>query len=103
MADARNPADAERDIGARTKMVHEATFSIGELVHHKAFDYRGVVVDVDPTFDLSEEWYQEVARSRPPVAAGADTVAVPLQATPAGCVVRFLSLSDQPLASPSWV
>ncbi len=43
-----------------------AKFSIGELVHHKLFDYRGVVVDVDPTFQGSEEWYAQMAKSRPP-------------------------------------
>ncbi len=43
-----------------------ARFSIGDLVHHKLFDYRGVVYDVDPQFSLSDEWYETVARSRPP-------------------------------------
>ncbi|MBW2386924.1 MAG: heat shock protein HspQ [Deltaproteobacteria bacterium] len=43
-----------------------ARFSPGELVHHARFGYRGVVVDVDATFQLSDEWYEEVARSRPP-------------------------------------
>lgn len=47
-------------------MTANALFSIGELVQHKLFDYRGVVVDVDPCFMLSEEWYETVARSRPP-------------------------------------
>lgn len=41
-------------------------FRIGQLVRHKLFDYRGVVVDADPTFSLSQEWYEQVARSRPP-------------------------------------
>ncbi|MCU7879607.1 MAG: heat shock protein HspQ [Candidatus Thiodiazotropha sp. (ex Lucinoma aequizonata)] len=41
-------------------------FSVGDLVYHRLFDYRGVVVDVDPQFMLSEEWYENVARSRPP-------------------------------------
>jgi heat shock protein HspQ len=41
-------------------------YSIGELVHHRMFDYRGVIVDVDPRFQGTEEWYQAVARSRPP-------------------------------------
>ncbi|KXO12550.1 DNA binding protein [Moritella sp. JT01] len=41
-------------------------YSIGDLVHHKLFDYRGVVIDIDPYFQLPEEWYQSVARSRPP-------------------------------------
>ncbi len=44
----------------------EAHFAIGDLVRHKLFDYRGVVYDVDPQFALSEEWYETVARSRPP-------------------------------------
>ena len=43
-----------------------ADFSVGELIHHKRFEYRGVVVDVDPTFQLSDDWYDQVARSRPP-------------------------------------
>ncbi len=47
----------------------EARFDIGALIHHRLFDYRGVVVDVDPVFQGSEEWYREVARSRPPVDA----------------------------------
>jgi len=44
----------------------KARFRIGEVIQHRLFDYRGVVVDVDATFCLSEEWYEKVARSRPP-------------------------------------
>ena len=47
-------------------MADNAFFSVGDLVHHKLFDYRGVVVDVDPYMMLSDEWYEAVARSRPP-------------------------------------
>lgn len=43
-----------------------ARFSVGELVRHRLFRYRGVVVDVDATFQLSEAWYEAMARSRPP-------------------------------------
>jgi len=43
-----------------------AQFSIGDIVHHRLFDYRGVVVDVDPSFQSSEAWYDAVAKSRPP-------------------------------------
>ena len=45
---------------------HEAIFQVGQIVHHKLFDYIGVVFDVDPVFCGTEEWYQQVARSRPP-------------------------------------
>jgi heat shock protein HspQ len=43
-----------------------ARFSPGEIVHHERFGYRGVVVDVDPVFMLTDEWYDQMARSRPP-------------------------------------
>jgi heat shock protein HspQ len=38
----------------------------GQLVHHRLFDYRGVVYDVDPIFLGSEDWYEQMARSKPP-------------------------------------
>jgi heat shock protein HspQ len=41
-------------------------FSVGQLVQHKLFDYRGVVIDVDQNFQASDEWYEKVAKSRPP-------------------------------------
>ena len=44
----------------------QAKWHIGQLVHHKLFGYRGVVYDVDSEFSLSEEWYRQVAKSRPP-------------------------------------
>lgn len=47
-------------------MSQSAKFSVGQLIRHRRFDYRGVIVDVDPTFQLSDEWYEEMARSRPP-------------------------------------
>ena len=47
--------------------MQKARFFPGELVHHKLFDYRGVVVDVDPVFQGTEEWYRQMARSNPPL------------------------------------
>ncbi len=47
-------------------MTVNAQFSIGDLVNHKLFDYRCVIVDVDPRLMLSDDWYEAVARSRPP-------------------------------------
>ncbi|MCH9696702.1 MAG: heat shock protein HspQ [Gammaproteobacteria bacterium] len=46
--------------------ISRAKFSVGELIHHRLFDYRGVIVDVDPKFQSSEEWYESMAKSRPP-------------------------------------
>ncbi len=41
-------------------------FSVGQIIHHLRFDYRGVIVDVDATFQGTEEWYREMAKSKPP-------------------------------------
>ena len=46
--------------------MNDARFSVGQLIHHRLFEYRGVIVDVDATFDGTDEWYEQVARSRPP-------------------------------------
>lgn len=35
-------------------------------MNHRLFGYRAVVYDVDPIFLGSEEWYEQVAKSRPP-------------------------------------
>jgi len=43
-----------------------AKFQVGQLVEHRLFDYRGVVYDVDPVFQGTEEWYEAMARTRPP-------------------------------------
>jgi heat shock protein HspQ len=43
-----------------------ARFRVGQPIHHKRFDYRGVIVDVDPVFCGSEKWYEVIATSRPP-------------------------------------
>lgn len=43
-----------------------AIFFVGQRIKHQLFDYRGVIVDVDPFFMLSDEWYELMAKSRPP-------------------------------------
>ena len=52
-------------MGTVTK-ISSAQFGIGDLVHHRLFQYRGVIVDVDPNFQGTEDWYRAVAKSRPP-------------------------------------
>lgn len=43
-----------------------AKFGRGQLITHKIFKYRGVIVDIDPVFLGSDDWYDEVALTRPP-------------------------------------
>lgn len=37
-----------------------AKFSIGQVVKHRLFPFRGVIYDVDPEFANTEEWYQAI-------------------------------------------
>jgi heat shock protein HspQ len=53
-------------VSREAKVMGKAKFSLGQIVHHRLFDYRGVVFDIDFRYQGSEEWYEAVARSRPP-------------------------------------
>ena len=47
--------------------VTHARFTIGDVVRHRLFDFRGVVFDIDPVFANSEEWYESIPEDvRPP-------------------------------------
>lgn len=41
-------------------------FFIGQIIHHKLYNYRGVIIDVDPDYQGTEEWYMTMATSKPP-------------------------------------
>ena len=45
---------------------YKPKFCLGQRIHHKLFNYHGVVVGVDEIFKSSEEWYELVAKSCPP-------------------------------------
>ncbi len=40
--------------------IAHAHFSIGDVVRHRLFDFRGVIFDVDPVFANTEEWYDAI-------------------------------------------
>lgn len=44
----------------------DARFFPGQQVSHKLFGYRGLIFDVDPVFSGTEEWYEQMAKSKPP-------------------------------------
>ncbi len=41
-------------------MIRSAKFQIGQIVKHRVYPFRGVVFDVDPIFDNSDEWYDAI-------------------------------------------
>ena len=46
-------------------IVH-ADFSIGDVVRHRMFDFRGVIFDVDPVFANTDEWYEAIPEQMRP-------------------------------------
>ena len=43
-----------------------AKYTIGQVVKHRLFSFRGVIFDIDPVFNNTEEWWQAIpAEIRP--------------------------------------
>lgn len=42
-----------------------ARFAVGQLVQHALFGYRGVIIDVDPSYQGSDKWYEKNAPGFP--------------------------------------
>ena len=50
----------------KIKVSKDPLFNIGDIVKHRVYPFRGVIVDVDPEFSNTEEWYQSIpAEIRP--------------------------------------
>jgi len=46
--------------------LRQAKFRIGQIVRHRVYPFRGIVFDVDPSFNNTEEWYEAIpAEIRP--------------------------------------
>ena len=45
----------------------DAKFKIGQVVRHRHFPFRGVIFDVDPTFNNSEEWWLSIPEEVRPI------------------------------------
>lgn len=42
------------------KVNRSGKFSVGQIVQHRHYAFRGVIFDVDPTFSNSEEWLESI-------------------------------------------
>jgi heat shock protein HspQ len=38
----------------------KAKFKLGEVVRHRVFSFRGVIFDIDPVFNNTEEWWLSI-------------------------------------------
>jgi heat shock protein HspQ len=43
-----------------------AKFQIGQVVRHRLYPFRGVIFDIDPEFNNTDEWYQSIPAERRP-------------------------------------
>ncbi|MEM7748335.1 MAG: heat shock protein HspQ [Pseudomonadota bacterium] len=41
-------------------MMKQAKFSVGQIVQHRIYPFRGVVFDIDPEFANTEEWWLSI-------------------------------------------
>jgi len=55
---------AGRSVDAPMRNV--ARYSIGDVLRHRLFDFRGVVFDIDPVFANSDEWYEAIPENLRP-------------------------------------
>ena len=54
------------NLSKKIKVYKDPLFNIGDIVKHRIYPFRGVIVDVDPEFSNTEEWYQSIpAEIRP--------------------------------------
>jgi heat shock protein HspQ len=62
------PARPRRKPAAKPmkKAIREAKFAVGQVVRHRYYPFRGVVFDIDPVFNNTEEWWAAIpAKMRP--------------------------------------
>ena len=51
MSQSKNSSDSK---------THTAKFTIGQVVKHRLFSFRGVIFDIDPVFNNTEEWWEAI-------------------------------------------
>ena len=47
--------------------MRKARFAVGQVVRHRFYPFRGVVFDIDPTFNNSEDWWLSIPPEIRPV------------------------------------
>ena len=72
MSAKKNDVDNKENLASKSnsskkiKVSKHPLFNIGDIVKHRIYPFRGVIVDVDPEFSNTEEWYQSIpAEIRP--------------------------------------
>jgi len=52
---------------ARQPAVRRAKYAVGQVVRHRVYEFRGVVFDIDPVFNNTEDWWLSIPAEVRPV------------------------------------
>ena len=58
MSETRRPSRPKRRSKPRNS--RRAKFGLGDVVRHRIYPFRGIVFDVDPVFNSTEEWWTSI-------------------------------------------
>jgi heat shock protein HspQ len=50
-----------------TPGIRKAKYALGQVVRHRVYAFRGVVFDIDPVFNNTEDWYLSIPAENRPV------------------------------------
>ncbi|MDQ8699671.1 heat shock protein HspQ [Hyphomicrobium sp. LHD-15] len=53
--------------GKKSPAIRKAKFALGQVVRHRVYAFRGVVFDIDPVFNNTEDWWQSIPAEIRPV------------------------------------
>lgn len=56
----RQSGQIQQTIQGENKMIRVAKYSVGQVVRHRIYPFRGVIFDIDPEFDNTDEWYNSI-------------------------------------------
>jgi len=48
-------------------MIVTTKYQLGQVVKHRIYPFRGIIFDIDPEFNNSDEWYDTIPESVRPV------------------------------------
>lgn len=57
---AAKPSTPRKRSRRRATKVRTAKFSLGQVVRHRLYPFRGVIFDIDPVFNNTEEWWLSI-------------------------------------------
>lgn len=58
--EAAEPAPPKALAGQPSNRARKAKFGVGQVVRHRIYPFRGVIFDIDPVFNNTEEWWQSI-------------------------------------------